>query len=298
MRIAALISFFDERPEELRECIRSLAGHVDHIVAIDGAYGLFPNGRPYSDPTEHKAVLKTCQQIGVGCTLEIPPRVWDTEMEKRTRLFELAATVTEDGDWWFVMDADQRLKQVPDDLREQLAGSAWPAATVTFDEPHPNAEGSRFPVRCLFRHCPGLRVERNHYSYVTPDGFWLWGNPRHRGAKSAAHDLREQLIIEHRTHFRRKDRKDRATAYYKQRDDLAIEVGSCEYRDCTRPAHKEIPFDWLPHPDGLSSHWLAVCPDCEPIARQEGNEMIRSYGLDPALMQVTFKKAEPPGVPA
>jgi hypothetical protein len=116
--------FYDEPVPELVACIKGLhdAG-VTELVAVDGAYALYPDGQPASDPNQHAAIVLACRRLGMGCTLHVPARVWaGNEVEKRTFLFKLGWTVAEEGDWFWVQDADMVPVEVPDDFTAAARG--------------------------------------------------------------------------------------------------------------------------------------------------------------------------------
>src|SRR5690606_14937809 len=100
-------------------------------------------------------------------SVHTPQRAWEgNEMEKRTFLFAAGLLVSEPGDWFMVMDADQIVVRSPDDLEHQLATCGKDVAEVTFiDVLAANADRedwpARFSVPILFRAQP-ITVERNH----------------------------------------------------------------------------------------------------------------------------------------
>ena len=284
MRLVALLSWFEEDPDWLHECVQSMKGKVDHLVALDGGYGLFPGARPSSDDKEHRALHRACRRAGIGLTLEVPPNVWESEMAKRTRLFRLGETLTAPDDWYFVMDGDQTVIAWPDDIRDILELTAHDVATTRFVEPHPNAATKQFPIRNLFRACRGLYVAGNHFTYMTSDGRKLWGP----GRQETPLDLTGVVHIEHRTHFRSKARKRRSIDYYKSRDRKGVEIAPCDR--CGAPPVTEIPANWTMKAEGqLVSDWIAVCENCLPLERSKNAELLRSYGLDPETVQVEFQ---------
>jgi hypothetical protein len=291
MRVVGLLAWYQENPEWLREAIRSFAPSIDHLVAVDGAYAHFPGGRPASAPGEHKAIVQECKRQGIGCTLEVPCGTWETEMAKRTRLFQLGETACGPDDWYLIIDGDERLHTLPDDFRTRLAATSLDVAEVAFYEPHPNAPSKSFPLRIVFRASRGLTVKGNHWTFVTADGRKLWGHGRQEPALNV-HDL----VVEHLTHFRRKERKGAAKTYYRTRDDLNIEIGICTI--CHRQGTHEIPADWRVDKlkragtnvveGSLTSTYIAVCDGCLPQAREEANAQLRALGFDPATIQVSF----------
>jgi hypothetical protein len=106
-RVTALLSFYDEPVEMLAAHVASLAGVVDHIVAVDGAYMLYPDGKPASDPLQMRVIQEVARGLRIGITTHTPSSVWvGNEVAKRNHLLRLAEPVTREGGWYLVLDAD------------------------------------------------------------------------------------------------------------------------------------------------------------------------------------------------
>lgn len=285
MRITALLSWYDESPLWLGEMVESLTkAGVSHLCAIDGAYGLYPNAAARSHPVQSAALTKACDEAGITLSLHLPTQPWATEMDKRTALFRMGDETR--ADWFLVIDADELLTTVPKDFHQRLALTDCDSGAVVFVQPHPQAETTRFPIRCLFRAIPGITVAGNHYTYRTPDGTKLWG----QGRLPTCAEFPD-LHIEHRTHFRQTQRRADALAYYKARDELGIEVGKCDR--CGHDAVREIPANWEVKTEGrLTSDWLPVCADCEPTVKAENRRALQAQGLDPDTVQVSFDRGQ------
>jgi hypothetical protein len=211
MRIAALLSFYDETDEMLQEAICSLKGFCDALVAVDGAYALYPNGKGSS--RGHEAIRQACVDSGLELLLYVPEAVWaGNETHKREFMFRLGETLTEPDDWFFILDGDF---VVTDHLgaRGALEDVEKDVCSVTLNEStgivlHP----------LLFRAVRGITVGPAHHYWKTPDGRYLW-HPL-RGVPK--HELYREVIVEHRT--RSKSRTDQALAYYAIRDRAGIET--------------------------------------------------------------------------
>jgi hypothetical protein len=222
--IAALLSWYDEPPEALRDLIGSLTKiPVTRLVALDGAYALYPDGQNRSNSLQHAAIIHACQHHGIQLTIETPATVWaGNEVEKRNRLFELAETVTTPDDWYMVVDADELVLKAPGDIPERLNGTPFDVAGITLHEPgHPLGpiRFDTFPM--FFRAIRGLRCHQDHFTYRTPDGRLLWGN-----AKTARLEPRADLtdiLVEHRNQLRHYDRRKAALDYYRTRDEAGVE---------------------------------------------------------------------------
>jgi len=140
-----------------------------------------------------------------------------------------------------------------------------------------------FPHRMFFRAIPGLRVRDAHNVYVTPSGRKLWGG----AGMVPALDL-TALTVLHKP--RAEERRKRALAYYRHRDENGLERSDCAI--CGIRATKEIPCNWRPSPHGLSADWIAVCSRHIGQVQEQNRRTLRGYGLDPSLIRVTFRPVE------
>lgn len=291
VRLIGCLSFYDESPAFLAAAISSLARvEVDHLVAVDGAYALLPGGRASSGIEQQQTIAETALACGMGLSLHVPETTWaGDEVEKRSFMFALAETVAHPNqDWYFVMDADQVVSH-PINLKAQLAQTGLHAAEATFwEQPDTsNAKAQKaaqqfvWPrttetqVRILFRAIPGLRVEGNHWTYVTPDGRKLWGNEKVKDGLEPALDL-TSLRVEHRTNFRDKARRKQQYAYYSRRSELATETPPCD--KCGQaPGVHTLGYDFRLEANGLDAAWTQVCDDCEPIVQEKNRKRLEYY---------------------
>lgn len=237
-RIFGQLSFFDESPLWLGATITSLAPHIDHLIAVDGAYALYPDGQAQSRSDQACAIVETCQAAGLGLTLHRPQTVWyGNEVEKRNHMFRLAELEATPEDWYWVIDADCVIYRCPADLHDQLANTDLNVAEVTIWErgdPYRNPARLQYEstvalpadfyykMRMLFRALPGIHCDTAHYMYRTADGHRLWGYP---GTElEEALDLSNGLVqVEHRTHYRPLQRHENQDTYYKRREQAGIE---------------------------------------------------------------------------
>lgn len=219
MRLLGLLSWYDERPSWLGAAVTSMAfAGCDHIIAVDGAYMGFPNGQTRSGYDEHMAILESCRGAGIGCTLYAPPDLWPDEPTKRTTCFQLAETISDESDWYFLMDGDQVITE-SFGLLDALENAERDFAQVTFWE----RDGSAFPVRCLFRAQRGLHLKNNHYTYAVN------GETLCETFVGGAGNLPLDLLfvrVEHRTRDRDKTRDTAKKLYYSRRDRLGLEVAA------------------------------------------------------------------------
>lgn len=213
MRIIALLSWYDEDPTWLTECVTSIAPLCDHLIAVDGAYAAFPGARewPLSDPAQADAIALAAVKGGMGCSLYAPTAAWDGpwggEVAKRDFMLQAGKTVAESGDWFLRIDADEVLTDFPSWLKPVLADTDCDVAEVILWERYgPQVEKlfgpgtSQTPLRALFRNLPGLRIEQTHYT-VKADGIVL------SGANQAPAEQLFDVQIEHRTQQRPLSRK-------------------------------------------------------------------------------------------
>lgn len=99
-------------------CLQSLGRQVERLVVVDGAYADFPHEAPWSrDATRAIAEAFGAEWIGCGGL------AWRDEVEKRN-----AYLVGEAGDWYVVLDADERM--VGSLAAVGLARGAWYALEV------------------------------------------------------------------------------------------------------------------------------------------------------------------------
>jgi hypothetical protein len=226
MRLIAILTWYDEPSWCLTELIASLAkAGVDHVVAIDGAYMLYPEGRGQSPGEQAQAILAGCQGAGMGATIHTPQDVWfGNEIEKRSFTFAAGHLVADAGvDWLWVVDADERIQETLG-LREALEATECDVATLMIDEVNEGTREGAFPLRKFFRAQPtGIHLERNHFTYLTGDGQLLF-----EGYCIAKPELVEAenfgfVRIDHRG-GRTKIRSFQAQVYYDRRKQYGAEL--------------------------------------------------------------------------
>jgi hypothetical protein len=252
MKVIALLSWYEETPSWLAATAASLAGFADHLVAVDGAYKLYPNGRPSSTTEQHDALREACHATGVGLTIHTPTTVWaGNEVEKRAFMFKLGLAVAEPSeDWFLIIDGDTLLHPSSEKIaaRRWLQETDYDVADVTmWTRTDPElvealaAGGDQYilprdqamPFRSLFRALSGLTVEGLHYVYTTrKDGrrIFLWHPPDRSGAEiEPSTDLSGMLVLEHRNKSREMGRAQDSRLYYAERDRMNIEAAA-DYR--------------------------------------------------------------------
>lgn len=234
MRLIGLLNWYDEPCSALVTTIIGLRkASVDHVVAVDGAYLLFPEGTASSTPDQAATIHATCTELGMGCTIHTPQTTWaGNEVEKRTRMFQIANSISESGDWWLSCDADMIVTQAPEDLKAQLKQTYLEAGNCTIAEPqNPDvaaaqknqfawAKTGHYPIRLLFK-AQDLHCHIKHCAYRTADGRYLWA-PQEAGQQEPALEVPD-LIVEHRDQQRTTYRKDQKTLYYQRRERFGVE---------------------------------------------------------------------------
>lgn len=239
MKIIGLLAWYDESPSWLASCVTSLAPHIDHLVAVDGAYAHFPDARARSERIQAETIQATAEAAQLACTIHRPATYWHGgEVEKRSTMFRIAQAYREGSqDWYWVIDADCVVTGVPGDFRARLAETEANAVEVVLWErrdylgdvpdvartaPLPTASEQK--LRMLFRALKDVQVVGAHFVYGGFDdaGEWhyLWG---HGAMPVDEAEYFRDVRVEHRSIWRDVYRRDMAKAYYKTRDALGIE---------------------------------------------------------------------------
>lgn len=309
-RIIGLLSWYDELPKWLAASIASLGKRIDldHLVAVDGAYQLLPDGKAASGQEQRDVIAETCAAMGIGLTMHVPDHVWiGNEVEKRSFMFGLGQLVATEGeDWFLVIDADEILKVCPPDVRDRLASSEQDAGQVTFETRTPVPahlardfhwdEVSRSQIPIFFRAVPGgIRVVGNHYTYVAADGRKLWGHGHDKtsGDVEAFLDLSD-VKIDHRTEWRTQFRKKAQKDYYDRRERLSIEQHTCVEEGCEEEGTHQIQVDLKKNPDGSVEAWtVAACDMHFPELKAKRDEWMVVNDVPPE--QFTLSDPVPAG---
>lgn len=220
-KIVALLAWYDETPAWLERCVTSLAKvPIDHLIALDGAYGLYPGGKPLSGREQRNTITTAAAEAGFSAEVHAPLKVWPTELVKRDYLFRMAERHTTPKDWYMIVDADEYVDEAAD-TRPVLAGTPFDVAAVDLHEPgHPHGtiHYPTFPM--FFRAIRGLHCDTAHFRYRTPDGRLLWGDAvRDRCEPRQMTGMR----VIHETQLRPVDRRRAAVEYYKTRDEIGLE---------------------------------------------------------------------------
>ena len=69
MRVVGCLIWYDEQPSVLATAVAGFTRVCDTIVAVDGAFALYPQARPRSAPEQAETVRSVCESAGVGCVV-------------------------------------------------------------------------------------------------------------------------------------------------------------------------------------------------------------------------------------
>lgn len=150
----------------IQQCLPSLTPWVDELIIVDGPYRAFPyHGKAgRSDDGTWEWLQDYKGRCDKPVTL-IEGRVWDTEMEKRTAYLNLIP----DGDWWFMLDADEELISVCNVFH-------WGVGLIPLKEPwdcgiitalNPGEVITHHPR--LFKKYRGMHYENGHVDLVNDE---------------------------------------------------------------------------------------------------------------------------------
>lgn len=231
MRIVALLNWYEEPAAWLAETVASLK-FCDHLIAVDGPYALFPGAlrKPASAPDQIETIQRVAAGLRLGCTIHVPRQPWwGNEVEKRNFMFQLGNPMTEPGDWYLVIDADEVVTHAPSDLRQRLEATTLDVAELTLWERESQhkvaalvdtSSDYRSPLRRLFRALPDIAVIQAHY-VVTSGHRVLAGNTDVHTLEPAAplHDVQ----LEHRRAHRSIGRLRLKDQYGHRREEVAPE---------------------------------------------------------------------------
>lgn len=283
----------------LVDCIKSIASAgVSHLVAVDGAYALYPDGAAASHPNQHAAITLACRQLGIGCTLHVPTEPWaGNEVEKRNALFALGWGVARDGDWFMVQDADMAVTKWPADLVERLAETDRVAAEVQIlDVVAQRAQQldwpPLFPFRAFYKAQP-ITVGPRHSIYRDAEGVSLW-NGNGVDDRLPVLDLTDDVLIEHRPDRRTTDRQLGKLRYYAERDALGTERGECEWCGAKGDRLVAVRWRWSDEMGCPVANWREGCAVHAAEAEKVGSAELRMLGVDPDAVRVENRMGRVP----
>lgn len=257
VKVVALLAWFDENPVWLRNLPATLKKQkITHLVALDGRYSRFPSDYDESPLEQVEALQIGCQLHGVELLFEQGGPYEGDEVEKRTRLFALAESVTSEDDWYMVIDADTYIAKPDKQLHDKLANTSCDAAYVRLMQ---GTECQAEDFRAFFRAKRGLHCDTNHYTYRAGDGTLLWADPAREDNLSPAEPT--NVVFQHLNPKRDPDRTARAGVYYRRRQEDLTEYGDCQYCGEVQAVLK-VPDQWYWKGSQLRAKWFESCRSC------------------------------------
>jgi hypothetical protein len=242
IQVIGILSWYDESPSWLSTCVAGIGRVCDTIIAIDGAYQLYPAARARSHPDQSEAIIQAAEAAGCGLILHRPKEVWaGNEVGKRNHTLDLARSIGVDfEDWLMIVDGDFHVLQAyPEIIREQLAATARNVATYTVldgkdlmtdeflaEQAQKIDISTEWTVRIrgIFRLLPNLRYQTKHWhvtgTSVDGRGVTLFGPPDREEPPLL---LENALVFYHRRQARALVRLQAAENYYAIRDRLGAE---------------------------------------------------------------------------
>lgn len=246
VKIIGCLVWYDESSTWLASHVAGFARVCDLIVAVDGAYALYPGARPRSHPDQAFAIQDACEAMECGLVLHRPNSVfWGNEVEKRNLSLKLAAPFATDNTWILVFDSDLLVFHAePDIIRYELERTECNAATYTwldgkdyqalpdeveFARTIPASTDWTIRARSLYRWTPDLEYGPAHYTVSgTYDGEkqWVMGPEQIQGQSGRvvpACNLEYSLVAIHRRQNRALARNQDAEGYCHARDTAKVE---------------------------------------------------------------------------
>jgi hypothetical protein len=227
MKIYALLNWYDERPDWLAATVASASKLCDGIIAVDGAYFLYPDSlrHPTSGASQATAIMETALSLGMSCTIHVPQEAWaGNEVGKLQHLFDLGVPEPME-DWFFRIDGDELLTEVPYDARKRIEETDLHAVDMRmWARTDGVTRHEMWPIRRLWRVMPEMKVGPAHHIMhgLLLDRRIVLADSKDRARQTPGLDMPD-LLMEHRSRQRNPERLERKERYYKQRDALGVE---------------------------------------------------------------------------
>jgi hypothetical protein len=228
MKIYALLNWYDERPDWLAASVASASKLCDGIIAVDGAYFLYPDALRYptSGASQATAIMETALSLNMSCIIHVPDGPWlGNEVGKLQHLFNLGVPEPME-DWFFRIDGDELLTDVPHDARERIANTDLHAVDMRM---WVRTDGvtvhEMWPIRRLWRCVDQMTVGPAHHilSGLVNGEHIILADSENRRRQTLGLDMPD-LHMEHRNRQRNPVRLERKDRYYKQRDEFGAET--------------------------------------------------------------------------
>lgn len=154
--IQGCVIFYNDGPDLLERCLKSLKGKVDRIIAVDGRYAEFPSlGKNWSTDGCQEIADKYADEVVVNS-----PLPWADQIAKRNRYL----TLRDSRSYYFILDADEYFEG---ELPRNASGDVYSFNIYT------HMDGHREPmVGCamrLIRHQHGIKYDVKH-AFIWVDG--------------------------------------------------------------------------------------------------------------------------------
>lgn len=267
MIITAALPWYDENVEDLEACVEASANIADRLIALDGSYSRYPNGKPRSPRKQVDAIYGAARNAGLECKVILPDRLWLGQVEKRTALLQLAS---DDTDWIATIDTDHIIHTNRNATRAKLL--QVPTSTYVLDVEyvtpmnqerdladsssgvwHMEQTKNSFFLPHLWRAVEDMRVERFHWWYsgiIANKRTWLWQGdhrmtPEQREYPRVAHTKLMDYTVEHRCLFRDERHILENRAFCNDREMVWKETGQEDDRpELPRPVfdYKRLPL--------------------------------------------------------
>lgn len=234
LKLIATLSYFNEEPKLLTECVRRLTDvGVDLLVAVDGPYDLYPTDKTSSDFETAKAIIDACGGSDQPDLIMRNKSGWSgNEVEKRNYMLSIALAVAQEGDWLLVVDSDHMWEMI-----EPANGSLkdWLSLPMKYDVAEvgiadcSDVDGELvgwYEARLLNRAVPGMAYEGAHWRIRFPDG--RSSATLRAGARDGDKEVLDLTAVARVRHVVYADelteRRKRQTAYYERRDGEGVEA--------------------------------------------------------------------------
>ncbi len=230
--IFGTLSWYGEPVEFLDRCVRSLAGVVAHLLALDGRWQHFGDDLPARSPeNEWETIREAAQAIGLPCTIVGPntdaqtgePVPWKSQVEKRAKMCDIAVALG--AEWVFVIDGDEYVSRLMPGLRDALDVTDRDVALVEMIRPPlPGGQSYAGKIRRFYSCAQGLTIDKAHNGYRTCElkPRWLHGDSAYARLEKPA-DLSDYLTLTHVHAGRPADREEARRAYRSARRRLLFE---------------------------------------------------------------------------
>jgi len=247
--VTAALAWYDEPPKLLDKSVRAIATVADKVVALDGAYERVPDGKPSSPKAQARVIARAAEDVGLDCIILTPHRLWKGQVEKRSRLLQMAC----EGDWFCWFDADHIVHGDRDQIRAELEETTADVLTVPYHYPkHPrrNLEessgtdwhyrlaGTTVETPHFFRCLTGIRLERLHYWLsAMKDGrrHWLWSDSSDTYPYVPHKKSKSDYYVNHECLLRDSKRIMRNRAFCNDRVAIVAETGQEDHLESLAP---------------------------------------------------------------